>query len=160
MFLAKARYCTGQDWSRPHSMRMRSRSSARAPGSASRLTGSPVSLITAKMVRLRMNSVISAYQVRRMMKRVMTAPRFGADLAASSLVGRRGGFLQLDVFPRIGVAGGEVCRENILPFRRRQPRPDRVDEGVPEHRHKVIVFQDFPLNVFSHLLALVAVGRS
>src|SRR5207248_4188912 len=105
-------------------------------------------------------SVISAYQVRRMINRAMTAPRFRADLAASSLACRRGGFLQLDVLPRIGVAGGEVCRENILPFRRRQPRPDRVDEGVPEHRHKVIVLKDRTLNVLCQLLALLAVDRS
>src|SRR5437764_11061020 len=135
MFLAKARYCTGQGSSSPHSARMRSRSSARAPGSASRLTGSPVNLITAKMVRLRMNSVISAYQVRRMMNRVMTAPRVRPGPAALALVCRGGGLLQLDVLPRIGIAGGEICRENILPFRRREARSDRVDEGMPEHRH-------------------------
>ena len=32
----------------------------------------------------------------------------------------------MDVLPWIGIAGGEVCRENVLPFRRRQTRPDRV----------------------------------
>ena len=43
----------------PTAARMRARSSARAPGSAISVTGSPVSLTTVKMVRLRMNSVMS-----------------------------------------------------------------------------------------------------
>src|ERR1041384_7361818 len=157
MFLAKARYCTGQGWSRPHSARMRSRSSARAPGSASRLTGSPVILITAKMVRLRMNSVISAYQVRRSMKRTMTAPRVRAGSAPLSFLCRRGGFLQLDVLKWIGIAGGEVGREDVLPFRRRETWSDRVDEGVPEHRHEIVILQDLFLDLLRQLLALIAV---
>src|SRR5205823_4730984 len=137
---------------------MRSRSSARAPGSASRLTGSPVNLITAKMVRLRMNSVISAYQVRRMINRAMIAPRVRAGPAALSLVCRRGRFLQLDVLPRVGVAGSEVRREDVLPFRRCEARSDRIDEGMPEHRHEVEILQDLFLDLLRQLLALIAIG--
>src|SRR6202022_2539379 len=67
------------------------------------------------------------------------------------------GFLQLDVFPRVGVARREVCWEHILPFRRRDPRPYCVDEGVSEHRNEVIVLQDLPLDLLREILPFLLV---
>src|SRR6516162_4889875 len=137
MFFRKLRYCTGSGRSSPHSARMRSRSSAGAPGSAITVTGSPVSLITVKMVRLRMNRVTMAYSVLRMMNLPMKT-------LARRLV-QVGSGLQLDVLPRIGVAGRDR-RKNVLPFRCLDPRPIGVDEGLAEHRHDIVVFQHRRLN--------------
>src|SRR5207249_8632443 len=44
--------------------------------------------------------------------------------------------LHLDVFPRIGIAGGDG-REDVLPFLQHHPWTDRVDERVPEHRYQI-----------------------
>src|SRR5688572_1185630 len=67
-------------------------------------------------------------------------------------------FLELDVLPRVGVAGGDR-REDILPLRRLDPRSDRVDEGVAEYRHEVIILQDAALDLLGELLTLLAVKR-
>src|SRR6266436_1149633 len=103
---------------------MRSRSSARAPGSANNVTGSPVSLITAKIVRLKMNSVTTAYIVRRNM-----------NWAIATLLPMRS------------------------LFRRRDPRPDRVEEGMPKYRHEVIFLKDPLLDFLGEFLALRGVER-
>src|SRR3984893_4807414 len=67
------------------------------------------------------------------------------------------GFLQLDVCPRVGVARREVCWEHILPFRRRDPRPYCVDEGVSEHRNDGIVIQRLPLDLLRETLPFLLV---
>ncbi len=69
------------------------------------------------------------------------------------------GFLQLDVLPRIGVAAGGEAREHVLPFRRGDARPDRIDEGVAEHRHEIIILEDLALDLLGQFLALGAVDR-
>src|SRR5712691_7438926 len=66
---------------------------------------------------------------------------------------------QLEVFPRIGVAGGEECREHVLPLRRLDPRPIRVEESMPEHRHEVIFLEDRLLDFLGELLAFGGVER-
>ena len=66
---------------------------------------------------------------------------------------------ELDVFPRIAVASSDR-REHVLPFSGCNTRPDRIDKGVAEHWHKVVVLQDHPLNLLCKQLAFSAVGRS
>ena len=97
MFCMKATYCTGHG---PVEPPLRAdpvaRSSARAPGSAISVTGSPVSLTTVKIVRLRINRVIDA---------VAGSPDDELAHADASHVDPLPALvLQLDVFPRIGVA--------------------------------------------------------
>src|SRR5262249_13365813 len=48
---------------------------------------------------------------------------------------------KVDVFPRIGV-GGRDCREDVLPPRRLDPRPERLHRRVAEHRDEVIILED------------------
>ena len=59
--------------------------------------------------------------------------------------------LQLNLLPRIGVAGADKAREHVLPFRRFDARPDRVHEGVAEHRDEIVVFKDRALDVLGQL---------
>src|SRR5438067_6361600 len=87
-----------------------------------------------------MNCVIAAAPSRR------TAP-----VASSSCL------LQLDVLPWIGITCGDR-RKNLLPFRRLDPRSDRVDEGVPEHRNEVIFLQDCRLDLLCETLAFRDIG--
>src|ERR1700687_5639906 len=67
--------------------------------------------------------------------------------------------LQLDVLPRIGVAGCDG-RKHILPLRRRDPRPDDVQKCVSEYRYEVKLFKDDLLNLLGEFLALRAVDRA
>src|SRR5688572_14708475 len=122
-------YCTGHERSSPHCWRIRSRSSGRAPDSAIISAGSPVSRTMRKIVALRMRSVTMLYSARRMMNCPIRLLR-----------------LQLDVFPRIGVAGRDRG-EDVLPLLRRDLRADRVDERMPEHGHEVVVLQDRALDL-------------
>src|SRR5262249_12650720 len=66
--------------------------------------------------------------------------------------------LQLDVLPRISVTRRDR-RKHVLPFRRLDARPIGVDEGVPEHRYDVVVFQHRLLNLMGELLAFGDVVR-
>src|SRR2546427_7829565 len=66
---------------------------------------------------------------------------------------RRPLLLHLQVFPRIGVAGGDG-REHVLPFLRYYLGADRVDERVTEHWHQVVVLEDPALDLLGELLAL------
>src|SRR3954447_8036660 len=75
-----------------------------------------------------------------------------------TLVLRAGGSRQLDVLPRIGVAARNR-REDILPLFGLDPWSDRVDEGVPEYWHEVVVLQNAVLYFFGQLLALVMIER-
>src|SRR5262249_14837878 len=122
---------------------MRSRSSVRAPGSASNVTGSPVILITVKMVRLRMKSVTSAYRVRRRMNRVIISPQPASQAA-----------LELDFLPRIGISGGKRGGKHVLPFLGGDARSDAVHEGMAEHRDEIGILQNLALDSFRQLLAL------
>src|SRR5262245_21103561 len=54
--------------------------------------------------------------------------------------------LELDVFPRVGVARGDG-REHVLPFLGSDARADCVHEGVTEYRHDEVVFQDRTLHL-------------
>src|SRR5262249_2536212 len=118
-----ATYCTGHERSSPHWCRIRSRSSGRALASVISATGSPVSRTLRKIVALRMTSVTTLYSTRRMMNCAMS-PRL---------------VLHLDVFPGIGVAGGDG-REHVLPLLQRHARTDGVDERMAEHGHEVVIF--------------------
>src|SRR5215471_21481610 len=66
---------------------------------------------------------------------------------------RRRGFGQLDVFPRIRVARRTIRREHIMPFGRGDARAYCIDERVTEHRDKIVVFQDLPLDLLCQALA-------
>src|SRR5215475_4387170 len=75
-----------------------------------------------------------------------------ADIADRLLI------LQLDVFPRIGIAGRDG-REDVLPLHRGDARPDRVHERVAEHRDQVVVLENPALDLLGELLALGRVDR-
>src|SRR5262249_25068808 len=60
---------------------------------------------------------------------------------------------ELDVLPRVGVAGTDEAGEHILPLSRLYSRPDPVHESVAEHRDEVVVLEDFALDLFSQRLA-------
>src|SRR5205085_1317445 len=47
----------------------------------------------------------------------------------------------------------------ILPLGRLDAGPDRVDEGVAEYRHEIILFEDRPLDFLGQLLALRRLRR-
>src|SRR5262249_27375974 len=64
----------------------------------------------------------------------------------------------LQVLPRIGVTGGDG-REDVLPFLRRDPRADRVDERVTEHRPQVVILEDAALDLFGQFLSLRRIDR-
>src|SRR5215468_6708214 len=66
---------------------------------------------------------------------------------------------ELDLLPGVGIAGAEKAREHVLPFLGGNARPDRVHEGVAEHRSKIVVFQDPTLNFLGQLLALGGLDR-
>src|SRR5216683_7428875 len=71
--------------------------------------------------------------------------------------GRR--FFQLDVFPRIGVAGRDIGREHVLPFLRRDARADRIHKSVTEDRDEVVVLQDLALDLGGQAFPFGVVGR-
>src|SRR5439155_2262331 len=62
--------------------------------------------------------------------------------------------LELNVFPGIAIAGGDRGREHVLPFRRRDARPNHVDEGVAEHREEIVIFENPALDLFGERPAL------
>src|SRR6266496_529402 len=66
--------------------------------------------------------------------------------------------LHLQVLPGIGVTGGDGGKD-VLPLLRRHAGTDRVDEGVPEHGHQVVVFQDALLDLLGQLPPLRAPWR-
>src|SRR5262249_44642518 len=66
--------------------------------------------------------------------------------------------LDLQVLPRIGVTGGDG-REDILPFLRRHPRANRVDERVAKHGYHVVVLEDPALDLLGQLLSLCRIDR-
>src|SRR2546427_1623149 len=66
--------------------------------------------------------------------------------------------LHLQVLPGIGIARGDR-REDVLPFLRHDPRADRVDERVAEHRHEVVVFQNAALDFLGEPLSLCRIDR-
>src|SRR5262249_35001749 len=66
--------------------------------------------------------------------------------------------LDLQIFPGIGVAGGDG-REDVLPFLRRYPRADRVDERVAEHGYHVIILEDPALDLLGQFLSLRGIDR-
>src|SRR6059036_755964 len=77
----------------------------------------------------------------------------------NSSMRRRPLLLHLQVFPRIGVAGGD-SREHVLPLLRHYLGADRVDERVTEHGHQVVVLEDPALDLLGELLALGRVDRA
>src|SRR6266852_2405775 len=84
--------------------------------------------------------------------------RVGCLLRARSLFRRRG-FLQLDVFPRIGIPGRHHRREHVLPFLCRDARPDHIDEGVAEYRDEIVILQDLPLDLGGQVFPFGVVCR-
>src|SRR2546422_10800288 len=67
--------------------------------------------------------------------------------------------LQLDVLPRIGIAGRDRG-EDVLPLLGRDAGPDRVDERVAEDGHEVVVLEDGALDLLGELLALDGIDGS
>ena len=61
--------------------------------------------------------------------------------------------LELNVLPGIGVACGDRRWEHVLPFRRRDARPDRIDEGMTEHWDEMVIFENGALDLFGNALA-------
>src|SRR5262245_46777798 len=146
----KLRYCTGHGRSNPHCWRTRARSSGRAPGSASSKAGSPVRRTMLKMVMLRMNSVTMLYRTRNTINCRILMPLSHRDASPSLPMPL---FIpQLDVFPGIGIAGGDR-REDILPALRRNARPDGIHERMAEDGNKIGVFQNAPLDLLGQLFA-------
>src|SRR5919197_757087 len=70
------------------------------------------------------------------------------NISAASLL-----VLHLQILPGIGIAGGDG-REDILPLLRRHARTDRVDEGVAEDRHQIVVLKNRALDLLRQLFAL------
>src|SRR5262245_22323642 len=66
--------------------------------------------------------------------------------------------LHLQVLPRIGLAARDG-REDVLPFLGCDPRADRVDERVAEHRYHVIVLEDPALDLLGQPLPLRRIDR-
>src|SRR5215469_10639118 len=62
--------------------------------------------------------------------------------------------LEFDVFPGIGIASAPITREDVLPFRRLDARPDPVHESMAEHWHEVVALENLPLDLFGQRLAL------
>src|SRR5260370_31083820 len=67
--------------------------------------------------------------------------------------------LELDVFPGIGVSGRDRRRKHILPFRRRDPGADGIDEGMAEDRNEVVVLEDLALDLLGQRLPLSSLVR-
>src|SRR2546426_10110657 len=59
--------------------------------------------------------------------------------------------LQLDVLPRIGIAGRDRG-EDVLPLLGCDAGPDRIDERVAEDGHEVVVLEDGALDLLGELL--------
>src|SRR3989442_6541623 len=74
-------------------------------------------------------------------------------IALASLV------LQLDVLPRIGIAGRDRG-EDVLPLLGRDAGPDRIDERVAEDGHEVVVLEDGALDLLGELLPFGRIDRS
>src|SRR5258708_5820638 len=66
--------------------------------------------------------------------------------------------LQLQILPRIGVAGRDR-REDVLPLLGREERAERVEEGMREHGHQVVVLENPFLDRPRQLLPLGGVDR-
>src|SRR5215470_6011330 len=77
----------------------------------------------------------------------------GETISAAGLL-----ILDLQVLPGIGVSRGDG-REDVLPFLRRHPRADRVDERVAEHGHQVVILEDPALDFLGQLLSLSRIDR-
>src|SRR4029453_2176920 len=67
--------------------------------------------------------------------------------------------LHFQVLPRIGVTGGDG-REDVLPFLRRDPRADRVDERVAKHGYQIVILEDPALDLLGQSLSLRRVDRT
>src|SRR3989442_8245504 len=67
--------------------------------------------------------------------------------------------LQLDVLPRIGIAGRDRG-EDVLPLLGRDAGPDRIDERVAEDGHEVGVLEDGALDLLGELLPFGRIDRS
>src|SRR5215472_957323 len=66
--------------------------------------------------------------------------------------------LQLNVFPGIGVSGRH-SREDVLPLRGGNPRPDRLHCRVPEHWDEIVIVENLALDFLGQFLPLGAIDR-